>query len=179
VSGARRTPWGWHSLTADWAERIVASANVPAGSLILDIGAGKGALTAPLVAAGARVIAVEFHAERAAFLRARFADDSVTVVQADAADLRLPRCPFSVVSNPPFAITTPLLTRLLHPGSRLQSAHLVLQRDAAQRWAAGDVKGAAKWLRQFDIRIDRRLPRSAFHPRPNVDTVVLAIHRRA
>jgi 23S rRNA (adenine-N6)-dimethyltransferase len=59
-----------------------------------------------LVAAGARVVAVELHPVRCASLRRRFAQDRVVVVRADARDLRLPRRPFRVVANPPFVVTT-------------------------------------------------------------------------
>ncbi len=71
------------------------------------------ALTKPIVDCGARVIAIEQHRAWAASLRQRFAQNNVTVVEADALDLRLPRRPFRVVSNPPFAITVALLRRLV------------------------------------------------------------------
>jgi 23S rRNA (adenine-N6)-dimethyltransferase len=129
--------WGWHQLADDWASRLVAGAGVNPGDLVLDIGAGTGALTAPLVRAGARVVAFELHPSRAATLRARFAGDAVTVVQADVADLRLPRRPFRVVANPPFALTTAVLRRLLGRGSRMASADLVLPRHVVARWSAG------------------------------------------
>ena len=90
------------------------------------MGAGTGALTGLLVASGARVVAVELHVSRASALRAAFCASPVTVVVADAADLRLPRRPFRVVANPPFAITTALLKRLTAPGSRLVRADLVV-----------------------------------------------------
>jgi 23S rRNA (adenine-N6)-dimethyltransferase len=50
--------WGWHRLDSRTAHRLVTSARVQRGDLVLDIGAGTGALTAPLVRAGARVIAI-------------------------------------------------------------------------------------------------------------------------
>ena len=59
-----RRPWGWHRLDPDWAEGIVASAAIRPGELVVDLGAGVGALTLPLLGAGARVIAVELHAGR-------------------------------------------------------------------------------------------------------------------
>lgn len=100
---------------------------------MLDIGAGDGALTGPLLATGARVVAFELHPGRAAELQRRFTGQRLTVVRADVADLRLPRQPFKVVANPPFALTTAILRRLLHPGSRLQRADLVLPEWAATR----------------------------------------------
>jgi 23S rRNA (adenine-N6)-dimethyltransferase len=168
--------WGWHRLADPWANRVVAEAAIRPGELVLDIGAGTGALTAPLVEAGARVVAVDLHPGRLAELRRRFGS-RVTVVRADAARLRLPRRPFRVVASPPFAVTAPLLRRLLQPGTRLTAADLVLQRATARRWATGRAPGASRWLSEFDLRLGTPLPRRAFRPPPPVDAVVLTIRR--
>ncbi|MBV8958261.1 MAG: methyltransferase domain-containing protein [Actinobacteria bacterium] len=169
--------WGWHQLADDWACRLVAGAGINPGDLVLDIGAGTGALTAPLVRAGARVVAFELHPGRAAALRARFGGQAVTVVQVDVADLRLPRRPFRVVANPPFALTTAVLRRLLTRGSRLVAADLVLPRYAAVRWAAGRGPGADRWSRQFDLAYVG-LPHTALRPAPPGRTALLQIRRR-
>ncbi len=103
----------------------------------------------------------------------------MTVVQVDAADLRLPRRPFRVVANPPFAITTAILRRLLSRGSRLVTADLVVPRHVAVRWASGRGAGAPQWMRTFDARVATVLPRAAFRPRPPGEAAVLRIERRA
>jgi 23S rRNA (adenine-N6)-dimethyltransferase len=169
--GSRRA-WGWHRLVDEWAARLVAEAAIRPGDLVLDVGAGDGAITAHLVAAGARVIAVELHPARAETLRRRFAESAVTVVLADATDLRLPARPFRVVSCPPYGISSALVRTLLAPHSRLRSADLVLQRAAARRLAA------TRANRRFDLRIGYPVPRRAFRPPPQVDSVVLRIARR-
>ncbi|MEM8922282.1 MAG: rRNA adenine N-6-methyltransferase family protein [Actinomycetota bacterium] len=174
-----RRRWGWHELEPEWADRLVDLAAIRPGQLVLDIGAGRGAITAALVAAGARVVAVELHPQRAETLRRRFADDAVTVVRTDAADLRLPRRPFRVVANPSFAGSSAVVRRLVAPGSRLVAAHLVLQQQAAVRWSAPDAPGAGRWHRTFDARPGAIVPRSAFRPPPRVDTTVLVIERRS
>ena len=172
--------WGWHRLADDWAARVVAEAGVRPGELVLDIGAGQGALTGPLIQAGARVIAVELHPGRAEALRRRFGAANgngrggaggVTVVQADAASLRLPRQPFRVVASPPYRITAGLLSLLLAPGSRLVAADLVLQRAAVRKYAARRVRGSR-------ITEGLAVPRRAFSPPPRVDSAVLVIRRR-
>ena len=189
--------WGWHRLADDWAERVVEAAGVRPGELVLDIGAGQGALTRPLIRAGARVIAVELHSGRAEALRRRFGtvtgsadrDDGragsnggagsaggtgsaggVTVVQADAASLRLPRQPFRVVASPPYGITADLLSLLLAPGSRLVAADLVLQRAAVRKYAERRVRGCR-------MTQGLAVPRRAFSPPPRVDSAVLVIRR--
>jgi len=110
ASGRSRGAWGWHRLDDEWAARIVAAAEVRPGELVLDIGAGTGALTSHLVRAGARVVAVELHPARATLLRQRFPD--ITVVEADARSLPLPRSTFRVVANPPYGITADLADRM-------------------------------------------------------------------
>jgi 23S rRNA (adenine-N6)-dimethyltransferase len=175
VAGPR--PWGWHQLKPQWADALVAEARIPRGAVVLDIGAGTGAIVRPLLLAGARVIAVEAHPGRAALLRDRFGGDLV-VVKADAADLRLPKKPYYVVASPPFGVSTRLLRRLLQPGSRLLSARLILQDQVVRRWAAPDAPGAARWAKDFEASVGRRIPRRAFIPPPRVHARILAIDRR-
>lgn len=177
ASGRSRAAWGWHPLVDEWAARIVADAAVQPGELVLDIGAGEGALTAHLLDAGARVIAVELHPGRVLRLRERFAG-AATVVHADAASLPLPRRPFRVVASPPYALSAPLLRSLLAPRSRLRGADLVLQRAVGRRYAEGSAPGAVRWLRQWDVRLGRSLPRRAFRPPSHVDSAVLVVRRR-
>jgi 23S rRNA (adenine-N6)-dimethyltransferase len=168
VSAELRTRWGFHELTDPWARRLVGRASIRAGDLVVDVGAGRGALTRPLIATGARVIAVELHPRRAARLREQFADDDVIVVRADASDLRLPRRPFHVVANPPFAITTALIRRLTSPHSRLVTATLVLPAYAVARWTKHPPRG-------FHTASSGELPRRAFHPCPPGRVALLRI----
>ena len=144
---------------------------------MLDVGAGTGALTAHLVAAGARVVAVELHPGRAAILRRRVADADVTVVEVNIAALRLPRRPFRVVANPPYAGSTALLRLLLDRGSMMQAADLVLQGAVVRRIVGGDLRGLPRPGR-FRVQRGMSLPRRAFHPPPRVDSAVLVVRRR-
>ncbi len=136
---------------------------------MLDIGAGEGALTAHLVRAGARVVAVELDPRRAGVLRERF--PGITVVHADATSVRLPGRPFRVVASPPYGISSSLLRRLLAPGSRLVAADLVLQRAVVRKYASDAA-------RRFTLTAGLTLPRRAFLPPPRVDSAVLVIRRR-
>jgi 23S rRNA (adenine-N6)-dimethyltransferase len=178
VSAERRTRWGWHQLADGWARRLVIAAGIKPGDLVLDIGAGTGALTRQLVDRGASVVAVELHPGRARHLRERFARAAVTVVQVDAVDLRLPRGPFRVVANPPFGITAALIRRLVSRGSRLVTADLVVPKHVAVRWARGEAPGANRWRQSFDASMPCRLPRAAFRPPPPGPVAVLRVERR-
>lgn len=176
-AGSRRSS-GWHRLDPWWAQRLVRESGVGPGDLVLDIGAGTGAITAPLIASGARVIAIERDPQRAAALRARFGDQ-VTVVEGDTTTLPLPRRGFHVVANPPFAVTSALLRRLLQPGSSLLSAQLVLDHRAALRWGRPGAPGERRWRQAFAFDVGIRLPGHAFHPPPKTTTCRLVAIRRA
>lgn len=161
--------WGYHRLSKDWAQRVVTAAGIHSQDLVLDLGAGEGALTKPLASVGARVIAVELHAGRAGALRANVLGD-VKVVEADAAVMALPRRPFRVVANPPFALSTSIIRNLTRGGSCLVGADLVLPWYVTKRWL-----GASSHHWEFSPGL--RLPRSAFHPAATCDTQVLRICR--
>jgi 23S rRNA (adenine-N6)-dimethyltransferase len=165
-------------------DRLVRGAAVACGDLVVDIGAGRGPITDALVERGARVIAIELDRARAASLEQRYATEPavrvVRVVQGDALRERLPRGPYSVVANPPFAITTRLLHRLLDDPTRAPTrVDLVLQQQAARFLAAtASDPVALAWTPWFELRAGPRVPRRAFRPQPACDAAVLSVVRR-
>ena len=168
-----RRPWGWHRLDAYWAEQIVATAAIRPGELVIDLGAGTGALTVPLVRAGARVIAVELHAGRARQLQANLSDHAASVVECDLADFIPPSRPFRLLANPPYALTAAVLAFVAR-ASHLTAADLVLQRAVVGRV----VDHGRQDLRRFQASRGLPLPRKAFTPPPPVDSAVLQLRRR-
>lgn len=168
-----RRPWGWHRLDPYWAEQVVATAAIRPGELVLDLCAGTGALTVPLVQAGARVIAVELHAGRARQLRANLSDHAASVVECDLAGFIPPGRPFRLLANPPYALTAAVLA-LVARSTHLTAANLVLQRAVVERV----VDHGRKDLRRFQACRGLPLPRKAFIPPPPVDSAVLQLRRR-
>ncbi|WP_367916707.1 rRNA adenine N-6-methyltransferase family protein, partial [Leadbetterella sp. DM7] len=91
-----------HLLHSPTVLRQLVAGTAP-GSLVVDLGAGPGTITAALAARGASVLAIERDPRFAAVLRRRFADQPrVRVVEADLRRARLP-ARARVVANPPFA----------------------------------------------------------------------------
>jgi 23S rRNA (adenine-N6)-dimethyltransferase len=166
--------------TSALAAELVRDACVGPGDLVLDLGAGSGRLTEALAPVARRVVAVELDASLADRLRGRW--DNVEVIEGDAALLRLPREPFSVVANLPFSRTTDLLHLLLdRPGAPLRRADVVVEWDVALKrsrpWPS--TLNGVVWGAFYEASVLRRLPRSAFEPPPAVDAGVLVFRRRA
>lgn len=180
-------PRGEHYLTdRQVIEQLVRSSGVGPGDLVFDLGAGFGALTGPLAATGARVIAVEIDPGLAARLRRRFgaaADSRVSVVEADLRSIPLPRRPFYVVANPPFALTTWLCRRLLgDPAVRLAGAELLLGWGAAKGLTQSDPgsrdREQARWAARHEIKLLRRVPAASFSPPPATNAAHVSIRSR-
>jgi 23S rRNA (adenine-N6)-dimethyltransferase len=161
---------------------VVGTLHPPPGALVVDLGAGTGALTAAAAARGARVVAVELDPAWVARLRSRAAGwGAVEVVAGDLLVTPLPAEPYLVVSSAPFGIGTQLVRRLLAEAHGLVRAAVVLQRAAAQRLAGAPRAGrfAATWAPWFDLRVGRRIPANAFRPVPSVDAALLVVEPRA
>jgi 23S rRNA (adenine-N6)-dimethyltransferase len=160
------------------ARKLVASADLTPGDLVYDLGAGAGAVTAALLEAGARVVAVERDPNLARKLRARFSGASVRVVEADLREVRL-RPPFKVVANPPFNVTAELLRRLLVDEPHPESAALVLQREAAWKYAGARLTAVSLTARPwFDFGTSEPFSRHDFTPVPSVEVALMRITRR-
>lgn len=159
------------------AAEVVRAAGIRRDDLVLDLGAGGGALTGALVRAGARVVAVEIDPELAAGLRRRFPN----VVEGDALRVALPCAPFKVVANLPFDGSTAILRRLLDPRFELETADLIVEWGLAVKRSAvwPSTQLGTYWRAWFELSLTRRLPRCVFAPPPAVDAGILRIVRRA
>ena len=108
---------------------------------MLEIGPGLGALTEPLLAAGARVTAVEVDRRIAAYLRDSLGERrgfelrEADVLSLDPAEIA-PE-PTLLVGNLPYSITGPLLALLLEAPDRFPRALLMVQKEVGLRLVAG------------------------------------------
>lgn len=177
--------------------KSLALADVRPGDPVVEVGPGLGTLTAALLAAGARVWAVEIDPALAAFLRGPWAQsdgfpaDRFHLLEGDAVAHPLAGWPgpdgpdephLKVVANLPYAISTPWLEAVLR-GPLPERMVLMLQREAAERYGAepgGGAFGAISIFLQSAYRRDpgHSVSRRCFFPEPDVDSVLLNLRRR-
>ena len=157
-------------------------AHVGPADHVWEIGAGSGRLTEPLAERARLVTAVERDPFLANGLRMAFAGRTgVEVVPGDALRIPLPARPYRAFGNIPFAITTPMLRRLLDdPASALIRADLLIQFEAARKRCAVAPSSLLTlgWAPWWEFTLVRRVGRLGFEPPPSVDAGMLAISRR-
>ena len=180
MAGARVPTRGRHALRSRaFADDLVRCARVEPDDLVLDLGAGRGIITAALRDAGARVVAVELDDDLTVALRDRFAE--VRVIHGDATRVALPREPFAVVANLPFASGTAILRRLLDdPAVPVRRVDAIVEWGLAEKrarvWPSTQL--SCYWGAWHELSVARRIPRSAFAPPPSVDAAVFRAVRR-
>ncbi len=176
---------------ANTVRRIVGAADLRPDDVVVEVGPGLGSLTLALLPACQRVLAVEIdpvladRLPRTAADRAPELRDRLTVLHEDA--LRVTGDQLAgataLVANLPYNVAVPVVLHLLAEVPTLRTALVMVQAEVAERLAAGPgsrVYGVpsvkAAWY--ADVRRAGTIPRGVFWPVPNVDSGLVALHRR-
>ena len=165
--------------------KIVDALAVGPADEVLEIGPGRGALTAHLIGRARRLVLVELDDRLAEELRQRWGGrPDVEIVLGDALELSVASLggrpeALKVVGNIPYNITSPLLFHLLERPRPAQIVVMV-QREVAERLLAepgtSEYGALAVGVRSVaDVQRVLHVPRQAFRPVPRVDSTVLRI----
>ena len=163
-----------------YARLIVNALELTESDFIYEIGAGLGALTVLVAQEGIPVVAVEIDLALGRALMDLIKHYiNVYVVIADALTLEVPGQITKVLSNVPYSISSPLLTRLLR-APKYELAVLTLQKEFAERLFArpGTKKyGRLTILASLTCTVEKvgMIPRWAFYPEPDVDSLIIRI----
>lgn len=167
--------------------RIVALADLQPTDRVLEVGVGLGALTRPLAAAAAEVIGIEADSgiirlhEEVQDLPENVRLVHADILKVDLAALCRDNERLKIVANLPYSISTPFLFRLIEQRQAVHSAVIMLQKELALRlWAQPGNKeyGAPTVLLAAcaDVEILLEVGPEKFHPRPQVDSLVLRLN---
>lgn len=166
--------------------KIVEALEAEPGEAVLEIGPGHGELSRHLVGRVAPLVVVEKDDELAAELSERWGGrPDVTVVHGDALEVDLlaelpPDRPYRVLSNLPYAVTSPLLFRVLALEPPARRIVVTVQKEVGERIAAEPGTGAYGSL-SVGIQARARtelafeVSRHAFRPVPDVESVTVVI----
>ena len=165
---------------------IVTASGIDETTTVVEIGCGAGTLTRAIAEKAKKVYAFDVDKDLQPVLAETLAGlDNVEVIFRDFNKLNLKEFEkeigkYTVVANLPYYITTPLVTKLLEEGEKVQGLSIMVQEEVALRFCAKEntsdygaitagiaLKGSAK--------IVKKVPRTLFYPRPNVDSAVVKI----
>ena len=175
---------------ANTVRRIARLAGVGPGDHVVEVGAGLGSLTLALAETGAQVLAVEIDNHLIPILQDNTSGcENVTVVHADAMQVdwhsMLSGAPrWTLVANLPYNVATPLIADLLDGVPEIAAMLVMVQKEVGERLVASPRSPAyggvsvkvAYWATGSIVGI---VPPSVFLPRPNVDSALVRIDRRA
>jgi 16S rRNA (adenine1518-N6/adenine1519-N6)-dimethyltransferase len=167
---------------------IARAAELAGDDVVLEVGGGLGVLSEYLAPRVAHLHVVEVDRSLEAPLADALAPfDNTTLHMADAVKLdlgTLEPAPGKVVANLPYGVAATVLLKSIAelPGASLWVA--MVQREVGDRLAAGPggkSYGATSVLAQLscDVRFLRKVPRTVFHPEPNVESALVLMRRRA
>jgi 16S rRNA (adenine1518-N6/adenine1519-N6)-dimethyltransferase len=183
---ARRPPLGQHFLHDESIlARIAGAVGVSPGDRVIEIGPGEGVLTRHLLAAGARVTAVEVDPKLAARLRKTFrGEPRFELLQGDILQVNLAGLlaegPAAVVGNLPYYITSPIVRRTLELGEAVTRAVFLIQKEVADRICAGPGSRDYGYLSALCRLRSRpellfRVRPGSFRPPPKVESAVIRL----
>ncbi|NTW49478.1 MAG: 16S rRNA (adenine(1518)-N(6)/adenine(1519)-N(6))-dimethyltransferase RsmA [Chlorobiales bacterium] len=169
-------------LDANIPRKIVRQAELGNDDHVLEIGPGFGALTRAISEVIPSFTAVELDKDLAAFIRREF--PQVNLIEGDFLKVSLSELAgehrLKVLGNIPYAITTPILFKLLDERAHVDSAVLMMQEEVARRLTAAPKTKAygilAVQLQAFcQIEYLFRISKAVFKPRPDVDSAVIKL----
>lgn len=168
--------------------RILAAVSARPGEPIIEIGPGRGALTAGLVEAAHQITAIEIDRDLIQSLADRFGDRLTLIPQdvlsVDFLVLAQERCsgPSSlrIVGNLPYNISSPLLFHLLPVAGWVRDQIFMLQKEVVDRMVASEgskTYGRLSVMLQARYALERLfvVPPGAFFPAPAVDSAIVVM----
>lgn len=153
---------------------------------VVEVGPGFGALTIELAERCRMLTAVEVDTRLMASLQLRFeGKPNVRLISASVLDLSIDDLlqdePVGkLVSNVPYVITSPLITKILSHKDRFSTILLMIQKEVAQRLSAdADTPeyGSLSLFVQYhaDVKYCGRVANRAFYPVPEVDSAIVKL----
>ncbi len=178
-----RKRFGQNFLVSPGIVRRIVEAIAPRpGDLVVEIGPGLGALTAPLLERVERLHVVEIDRDLIARLKEAWPPERLAIHEGDALEFDFATLGerLRIVGNLPYNISTPLLFHLAGYATQVRDMHFMLQKEVVDRMAAdpgsGDYGRLSVMLQyRFDIERLFVVPPGAFNPPPKVDSAIVRL----
>lgn len=163
---------------------IVKAAQLNETDTVLEIGPGLGTLTGALAQKAKKVVSIEKDRAMIKILAETVKNyRNIEIIQGDILKINvgeyiIPSQTYSVVSNIPYYLTSPLIRKLLESKNPPSSIILMVQKEVAQRICAKPPHMnllAVSVQFYAEPNIIEYVSRDCFWPKPNVDSAIIKI----
>ncbi len=169
---------------------IVNDSGITSEDIVVEIGTGAGTLTEELAKVAKKVISYEIDSRLIPIIHERLAEyDNVEIINRDILQVQ-PReiaevtgGKFKIVANLPYYITTPIIMHFMESELDIDTITIMVQKEVASRLIAPhntkDYGAITVAVQAFsDVSVLKNVPRTVFHPMPNVDSAIVQINVR-
>jgi len=160
--------------------RLISKTSINPDDHIIEIGPGRGHITAALLRHCKKVSAIEIDCNLYAKLQTKFITPALKLYNQDFLKWNLPTGAYKVFANIPFNHTTEIINKLTGSKNPPSEAWLVMEKGAAKRFMGIPQESLASLTLkpQFEMRVVYHFKREDFHPKPSVDVVMLHFKRK-
>lgn len=176
----------------NYISKIIRALDLQTGETVIEIGAGRGALTESLIESGADVTAIELERNMIAVLRERFSrKENFKLIESDAllidysSFIKQPSsAKLKLVANLPFNISTAILQKLIEQREHFSEMVLMFQREVVTRITArvgNSERGFLTVLTEAYLHSEKLfdVPPNAFAPAPKVWSAVIRLQPKS
>lgn len=172
-------------------DAIITKSGLDSSSMVIEIGPGAGSLTYKLAQTAQQVLCYEIDATLKDVLNAHLKEfDNVDIIYQDFLQANVKEYlkqyqyqTLYVIANLPYYITTPIITKIIEDQIDVDHVVIMVQKEVGNRFKA--VPGSKEYGSlsvylnyYFEIKKILDVSRNVFMPKPNVDSIVVALNRR-
>jgi len=165
---------------------LIAAADIRDTDIVLEVGAGTGAVTQKLAEKAKQVVAVEFDCDLIPELTAKLASfKNVSVLTANILDLDLKKLPVAscqlpvkkVVGAIPYQITSPLFHKIIFEYPPINKMAFIIQKEVAEKITAQPPEGNywSNFVQNYaEVKMGPTIKPEAFSPSPSVNSAIIS-----
>jgi len=161
-------------------KRLLDKSRISCSDNVIEIGAGRGIITQELAKRCKSVVAYEIDPALYACLTNNLNNlNNIKLLNTDFLKSPLPDCEYKVFANIPFNFTSRIISKLLKSDNFPSAAYLILQEEAAEKYAGIPRETQISLLLKpiFKITVLDKLRRADFEPKPRVKSVLMEIEK--
>jgi 16S rRNA (adenine1518-N6/adenine1519-N6)-dimethyltransferase len=161
------------------AEKILNLSEISKDDVVLEVGAGLGALTEHLINKAKKVYAYEIDPHLFGFLKDKFSEaPHLNLRNQDILESELPYHD-KVVSNPPYSITGPLMEKLFFNATPPVGILLIEYQLAKRIFSKGEYKDFSRLSVTVNSFVEpvkkMKISQNAFYPRPQIKLTLIKV----